>query len=94
MAQHQHTEKCRELFAMLSDYLNLELPPEACEEIEAHLAGCSPCVEFAESLRRTVELCRGYRPDEMPEPVSDDAREQLLAAWKKMLAARAGRPSA
>ena len=89
MEQHRHTEKCRELFAMLSDYLNLELPPEACAEIESHLAGCSPCVEFAESLRRTVELCRGYRPDEIPGPISDNAREQLLTAWKKMLAARA-----
>lgn len=90
--QHQHTEKCREIFAMLSDYLNLELPPDACKEIESHLAGCSPCIEFAESLRRTVELCRGYRPDEMPGRISDNAREQLVAAWKKMLAARAKGP--
>ena len=42
--------KCQEVFALLSDYLNLELPPDACQSIEEHLAGCAPCIEFVESL--------------------------------------------
>jgi len=88
MEPHEQTQRCRELFAMLSDYLNLELPPEACGDVESHLAGCPPCIEFTESLRRTVELCRSYRPTEMPGPISDRTREQLLDAWRKMLAAR------
>ena len=85
---HVHSEKCKEVFALLSDYLNLELPPEACAEIEDHLAGCPPCIEFAESLRRTVELCRGYQPTEMPEAMSQQAREQLLTAYRKAIASR------
>ena len=88
MKTHEQTEKCRELFAMLSDYLNLDLPPEACREVESHLAGCPPCVEFAESLRKTVDLCRGYRPAEMPEPLGEAARKQLFDAWQKVLAVR------
>lgn len=68
---------------MLSDYLNLELPPDACAQIESHLADCAPCIEFAESLRRTVELCRRYRPEEMPAPIGEEARRQLLDAWRK-----------
>ncbi len=88
MASHEHTERCQEIFALLSDYLNLELPPEACQEIESHLAGCSPCVEFAESLRKTVEICRRYQPTELPEPLGQAAREQLQQAYQKMLAAR------
>jgi len=78
-------DKCREVFSLLSEYLNLELPPEACEEMQAHIAGCPACVEFAESLRKTVELCRRYEPAEMPKPLARDAREQLLQAWKKTL---------
>jgi anti-sigma factor RsiW len=93
MQPHQHTEGCRDVFALLSDYLNLDLPPDACQEVEAHLAGCPPCVEFAESLRQTVELCRRYQPSELPEPMGKQAREQLLAAYRKMLAAR-GKASA
>ncbi len=80
--------KCREIFSLLSDYLNLELPPEACREIEGHIAGCAPCVEFAESLRKTVELCRRYEPAELPAPLGQEARERLLDAWQKMLASR------
>lgn len=92
MAIHEHDERCKEVFALLSDYLNLELPPEACKEIETHLAGCAPCVEFAESLRKTVELCRHYRPTELPAPLEQQARKQLLEAYGKMLAARKTAP--
>lgn len=88
MATHVHTDKCKEVFALLSDYLNLELPPDACTEIESHLAGCPPCIEFAESLRKTVELCSHYRPSELPEPIGAQAREQLIDAYQKMLASR------
>jgi len=88
---HVHTEKCKEVFALLSDYLDLELPPDACAEIETHLAGCAPCVEFAESLRKTVELCRQYQPKELPERISRQAREQLLEAYRKAIANRYAR---
>ncbi len=81
-------ERCREVFALLSEYLDLELPPETCREIETHMAGCAPCVEFAESLRKTVELCRGYEPGEMPAPLSESARHQLELAWRRAKAAR------
>jgi anti-sigma factor RsiW len=84
----ERTEKCKEIFALLSDYLNLELPPDACQEIETHLAACPPCIKFAESLRKTVELCRGYRPTELPAPIGQKAREQLLDAYQTMLRAR------
>jgi RNA polymerase sigma-70 factor (ECF subfamily) len=88
MESDERTEKCKEIFSLLSDYLNLELPPDACQQIEAHLAGCPPCIEFAESLRKTVELCRSYRPTELPEPIGNQARAQLLDAYQKMLRAR------
>ena len=88
MEPHQHIERCKEVFALLSDYLNLELPSETCQEIEAHLAGCSPCIEFTESLRKTVDLCRQYQPTEFPAPLGQEAKAQLLEAYSKMLAAR------
>jgi RNA polymerase sigma-70 factor (ECF subfamily) len=69
-------------------YLDLEFPAEACREIETHLAGCPPSIEFAASLRKTVELCRRYQPSELPEPIGNDAREQLLSAYRKMLSSR------
>ena len=88
MEMHRHNEKCKEVFALLSDYLNLELPPETCQEIEAHIAGCSPCVEFAKSLRKTIDLCRQYQLTELPAPLGQEAKALLLEAYGKMLAAR------
>jgi RNA polymerase sigma-70 factor (ECF subfamily) len=81
-------ETCKEVFELLSEYLNLELQPETCREIERHLEGCSPCVEFLESLRKTVALCRGYEPATKPSVITEEARAELGTAWRKMLASR------
>lgn len=89
MEQHHNNEKCEEVFALLSDYLNLELPPEACQDIEAHIAGCPPCIEFSDSLRKTVDLCRRYQPTELPAPLGQEAKAHLQEAYRRMLASRA-----
>ena len=88
----KHHENCREIFAELSAYLDADLPPDACAEIEEHLAGCPPCIEFVNSLRRTVELCREYRHGALPTPLGEGARVRLLAAYQKMTASRKGPP--
>lgn len=90
MEPHQHDENCKEVFALLSEYLDLELPPETCQQIEGHIAGCTPCIEFTESLRKTVDLCRQYRPTELPAPIGKEAKARLLEAWRRMRANRSG----
>ncbi|HTT64676.1 MAG TPA: zf-HC2 domain-containing protein [Bryobacteraceae bacterium] len=81
------TDECKQIFATLSEYLDLELPPEACRELQAHLAECAPCEAFAESLRKTVALCHEYQANEMPDPISQAARARLQEAWQRALAA-------
>ena len=88
MPSQQHSPQCQEVIALLSQYLDVELPADACHSVEEHLSSCSPCVEFARSLRKTVELCRSYETSAMPAPISRAARDELLAAYQKMLAAR------
>jgi len=80
--------RCKEVFAALSEYLDMDLPPESCEELESHLEGCPPCIEFVKSLRKSIELCREYTPTELPKPLSDEARHQLQEAYQRMLLAR------
>jgi anti-sigma factor RsiW len=84
--------ECREIFALLSEYLDRELPEEICREIDAHIAGCPPCVAFVESLRKTVELCRQAKSLAAPDPLPEPARRQLLAAYQAMIAARSKAP--
>ena len=83
-----HPENCKEILALLSDYVDLELPTEACGEVESHLADCPACVEFVESLRNTIALCHAYAPSTLPAPLSERARSELASAWRRMLAIR------
>lgn len=89
---HDHSghapENCKEVFALLSDYLDQDLPAATCEEIRAHLADCPPCIEFLESLKQTVGLCRGYETGERPVPLPEEKRKELAAAYARMLQAR------
>ncbi|MGA7413404.1 MAG: zf-HC2 domain-containing protein [Bryobacteraceae bacterium] len=79
-------ERCKQIFALLSEYLDLELPPEACAEIESHMTDCAPCIEFAKSLKTTIALCRQHSPEVMPKPLSAEAQATLRSAWTQVLA--------
>lgn len=81
MSPHD-TGNCQEVFALLSEYLDVELPPQACEQLREHIEGCVPCVEFVDSLKKCIALCREYQPETMPRPLSEAARLDLLAAWQ------------
>lgn len=76
-------ENCKEIFALLSQYLDRELPPDVCQEIESHLAACPPCIQFVDSLRTTIRLSRKYRPEDAPNPIGEEAKERLLEAYRK-----------
>ena len=84
---------CRNVFAMLSEYLDRELPPGTCEELDRHIQNCTPCVEFVESLRKSVRLGQSYVPGVPPPPVSARFRESLRKAYAKSLAARKNPPA-
>ncbi len=79
---------CREIFALLSQYLDRELPPEICDQIEKHIGDCPPCIDFVRSLRTSIDLYRRYRDEERPGPLPSGVREELLAAYRKMIASR------
>ena len=70
---------CRQIFAMLSEYLDGELPAENCRQLERHLKGCRPCIAYLDSLKTTVEACRRYRVGRIPTP-SKEVKAALLAA--------------
>ncbi len=83
-----HQESCHDVFALLSDYVDFELPLAYCGEVERHLADCPVCREFVDRLRNAIALCREYTPGALPTPLSDHARTELESAWRNMLATR------
>lgn len=88
MEFRQGNPDCKEIFELLSEYVDAELPPELCESLEKHIEGCGPCVEFLHSLEKTVELCRQYRPGVTPPPIADKMRRELRQAYDKFLVSR------
>ena len=87
-AVHQHSHDgmsmtCRELFERLSEYVDGELSQELCEEIRKHMAGCDPCVNFAQTLKTTTELCRRLPSQPIPPEVAADLRAFLAGHLPK-----------
>ncbi len=69
---------CQELKEQLSDYLDGELDPTVCAELERHLAGCDNCRVVVDTLRKTILLYRHYSAPAMPA----GAHERLIHVLK------------
>ena len=76
--------ECREIFARLSEYLDQELPDDVCRQFDAHIGACGPCVEFVESLKKSIALSRRFHLDEKPRPLDETEREELSAAYERL----------
>lgn len=70
-------QSCRQLFAALSDYLDREIDPRMCEQLERHLGDCSPCQAYFASLEETVRRCRAHCPPPMRKKLQGNLRALL-----------------
>jgi anti-sigma factor RsiW len=82
--------ECDQIAAMLSEYLDRDLPPETCGAIAAHLETCSQCSEQADALRQTVDMCRSFRVTSRPDPLPAEKHAEMRAAFEKALAELGG----
>jgi len=83
--------ECRNVFALLSEHLDGELPPASCEELERHIRDCEPCVEFIESLKKSIALGRTYQPCAEPSRISPEVKRSLRDAYERVLRERAAK---
>jgi putative zinc finger protein len=68
-------QECREVVALLTEYLEGGLSPEESRGLEAHLAGCDACSEFLKSLRTVRAAAKTPAAGTVPE----DCRRALRA---------------
>lgn len=74
MNEHNH-RNCEELLGSLSSYIDGELAPELCQELEKHLEGCDNCRVVLNTTKRTIELVHSpVEKSDLPE----DVRERLF----------------
>lgn len=69
-----NTNHCQDLLAVLSDYIDGDLPAGICSQLEEHLRGCENCRIVVDTLQKTIELCK----DNQDESCPDEARIRLF----------------
>lgn len=72
-------ECCKKIKALLGDYLEGELDPELCRELESHLGHCDPCRVVVNTTERTVTFYRNLEPCPLPSEV----KNRLLARLRR-----------
>lgn len=72
---------CRELIAILDDYLDGTLPDQLRADLEDHLANCVPCRAYLVTYCKTREIgttaARVEMPDEMRARLRRFLRDKL-----------------
>jgi RNA polymerase sigma-70 factor (ECF subfamily) len=78
-------QRCRRLFAALSDYMDGVVDDAVCEEMGRHIEHCQPCQAFLASLQRAVAQCRLYSP-KCDERRAEELRQELLQKYQQAVA--------
>lgn len=58
---------CKDVIALLSEYMEGALDPSLARALENHLDNCSACEGFLETLKKTRAAVRGLHCDDIPE---------------------------
>ena len=68
---------CRELVALLCDFIDGELSAEQCQHIQQHLDVCPPCVVYIETYRVTIRLSRKLPSEPIPATLAEKLKALL-----------------
>jgi anti-sigma factor RsiW len=68
---HEHGS-CRKLLSTLGDYVDGELSPELCADLERHMKDCERCRVVVDTMRKTIELYQETGEEtHLPQDVHD-----------------------
>lgn len=73
VTSHHHHEngECRRYLASLTDYVDGDLDPELCRELEAHMAACENCRVVVNTMTKTISLYRQLPTPDLPNAVKE-----------------------
>ncbi len=57
------------MLGKLSEYIDGELDPRLCRDLERHMKDCHPCLMFVNSLKKTITLYKYAADEKMPQEV-------------------------
>lgn len=81
MSRHAHTHdlSCKQLLTSIGDYVEGDLSPAICQELERHLAGCENCRVVVDTLNKTIYL---YHATAQETAVPGEVRGRLFETLK------------
>lgn len=71
---HEEHGNCQHLLSSICDYVDGDLAPELCTELERHLKDCPTCRVVVDTTRKTIEL---YQATAQETDMPEDVRERL-----------------
>ncbi len=74
---------CREAIAVIAEFLEQSLSPEALGRFEGHLADCAPCRAYLETYRKTIALTGRAEHVEMPAEMKARLQSLLLEELRR-----------
>jgi len=72
MSEHKD---CHDYFAMISEFIDGELPEELCNVLQEHLEGCDNCTVVYNTMKRTIEI---YREEEGEPQLPEGVKTRLF----------------
>ncbi|MDD5541776.1 MAG: zf-HC2 domain-containing protein [Acidobacteriia bacterium] len=70
---------CRGLKIFLAEYIDGDLSPNDCAEMERHIRECKTCECVIDTLKKTIRLYKKMPPAKM----SDEIHKHLLGVLRK-----------
>ncbi len=75
--------KCKEMLALLNEYVDGTVDPELCAEFEKHMAGCNPCQVVVDNIRQTITLYKEGKAHALPVEFRQHLHAALRQRWKE-----------
>jgi anti-sigma factor RsiW len=68
---------CRELAALLGDYVSDDLPSERRDHVDKHMTHCSHCAAYFQSYVTVIQLTRRLPPAPLPQGLAQRFTQAL-----------------
>ncbi len=74
--------KCDDILKQINEYIDGEIDPALCRDLEKHLKDCCPCRIVVDTIRKTISVFReGGEPCTLPDEFRSRLHARLKADW-------------
>lgn len=73
--------KCTDVYLFICDNLDQKLDSPQCREIKRHLASCSDCSAYLDSVKKTVQMYRTFTIPHVPAATHQRLLKTLNLEW-------------